>query len=223
MASSTSLRAHFDRELAELTEKVLEMGSRARASVSQAVAALLAGDADLAREVIAGDAIINDMRTMIEETCYGMLAMEQPVAGDLRHIVSALTMVNDLERIGDHAKRIAATSLRMQGEARAIPMGNLRSLSDMGLAMLDRSLAAVVSHDVEEAQAVCRMDDQADALYKQIFNVTLSYMLENPRFVGAGTYVIQVGHELERVADRATNVAERAIYAATGELMDLNV
>jgi len=151
------------------------------------------------------------------------LAMRQPVAGDMRHIVSVLTIVNELERVGDHGKRIAASSLRMSQEPRPIPMGDLKRLSDIGLSMLDRALASVASRDVAEAEAVCRADDNADALYKQIFNVTLSYMLEDPRHIGAGTYIIQVAHELERVADRATNVAERAIYAATGELVDLNV
>lgn len=217
------IRPHFDRELADLVERVLEMGSRSRRSVSQAVTALKTSDADLAREVIAGDAIINDMRFVIEKMCYSMLAMEQPVAGDMRNIVSALTIVNELERIGDHGKRIAATSLRMSAEPRTIPMGDLQRLADVGLTMLDRALAAVVSRDVADAEAVCRIDDYADALYKQIFNVTLSYMLENSRLIGAGTYVIQIAHELERVADRATNVAERAIYASTGELVDLNV
>jgi phosphate transport system protein len=217
------IRTHFDRELAFLTEKVLEMGSRARQSVAQATTALIAGDADLAREVIAGDMVVNDMRFIIEKLCYGMLAMEQPVAGDMRRIVSALTIVNDLERIGDHGKRIAAMSLRMASEPRQVPMGDLQRLSNLALSMLDDALAAVISRNVVEAEAVCRADDQADALYKQIFNVTLSYMLENPRLIGAGTYVIQVAHELERVADRATNVAERVIYAATGELVDLNV
>ena len=89
--------------------------------------------------------------------------------------------------------------------------------------MLNRALTAVISRDVVEAEAVCRLDDQADALYKQIFNVTLSYMLENPKLIGVGTYIIQVAHELERVADRATNIAERSIYATTGQLVDLNV
>ena len=217
------LRTHFDRELADLTERVLAMGSRSRQAVAQAMTALAEGDADLAREVIAGDKIINDMRFVIEKMCYGMLAMEQPVAGDMRAIVAALTITNDLERIGDHGKRIAALSLRMGSEPRIIPMGDLKRLSALGLSMLDRALAAVVSRDVVEAEAVCRMDDQADGLYKQIFNVTLSYMLENTRLIGAGTYIIQVAHELERVADRATNVAERCIYAATGQLVDLNV
>jgi phosphate transport system protein len=224
VSSQTPLRVHFDRELARLTEKVLEMGSRARQSVSQAMIALVDGNDDLAREVIAGDMVINDMRFVIEKMCYGLLALEQPVAGDMRAIVAALTIVNDLERIGDHGKRIAATSLRMSTEPRSVlPILDLQRLANLALTMLDRSLASIVSRDVVEAEAVCRLDDQADGLYKQIFNVTLSYMLENPKLIGAGTYIIQIAHELERVADRATNIAERSIYAATGQLVDLNV
>lgn len=217
------LRTRFDRELVELTERVLEMGSRARQAVSQAVTALVTSDVELAREVIAGDSVINAMRFVIERTCYAMLALEQPVAADMRHIVSALTISNDLERMGDHAKRISAMVIRMGDELKPMPLRDVKRLADIGLAMTDRALAAVVSQDVAEAKEVCQLDDQADALYKQIFNVTLSYMLENPRLVGTGTYLIQTAHELERVADRATNIAERAIYSATGELVDLNV
>ncbi len=223
-SSQPPLRAHFDRELAGLIEKVLEMGSRSRQAVSQGMVALMTRNDELAREVIAGDTVINDMRFVIEKMCYGLLAMEQPVAGDMRTIVSALIIVNDLERIGDHGKRIAAMSLRMSADPRTVvPMADLQRLADIALSMLDRASAAVISRDVVEAEAVCKMDDQADALYKQIFNVTLSYMLENPKFIGVGTYIIQIAHELERVADRATNIAERAIYATTGQLVDLNV
>ena len=180
------------------------------------------GDTDLAREVIANDLAINDLRYAIERSCYALLAQEQPVAGDMRRIVAALTMVNDLERIGDHGKRIARICLRMAGTPRPFPFGDVARLSELALAMLDRTMRALASHDVAEARAVCIDDDQVDALYKQMFNIALSHMLESSRAIAAGTYLIQVAHELERVGDRATNIAERLIYATTGELVDLN-
>ena len=217
------LRIRFDQELAELQEQVLILGSRVREAVACGVQALMDGDTERAREVIAGDLAINDLRYAIEKQCYALLAVEQPVAGDMRRIVAALTMVNDLERIGDHGKRIARICLRMDGSPRPIPMGDVQRLSELALTMLDRGLRALAAQDVAEARAVCAADDQVDALYKQMFNVALSHMLESARAIAAGTYLIQVGHELERVGDRATNIAERLIYASTGELADLNV
>jgi phosphate transport system protein len=216
-------RSHFDRELRQLREDVLSLGVQARAAVARGVQALVEGDADLAREVIAADASINRLRFDIETECYALVATEQPVARDMRVIASALTVAADLERIGDHGKRIARIYLHMLEDPREIPLGDIPRLSQIALAMLDRALQALATGDVREAREVCAADDQADALYRQAFNVALSRMLENPRLIGAGTHLIQVGHELERVADRATNVAERVIYTVTGELVDLNV
>jgi phosphate transport system protein len=243
MVSST--RIHFNRELLRLQEDVLQLGALARASVVRAVQALTRGDAELAGDVVAEDSRINDMRFEVEAECYALLATEQPVAGDMRRIVSLLTITNDLERIGDHGKKIARIFLLMNGSQRpgravpglpfadplarntdahgALPWGNALRMCELALKMLDEALHSLAANDVDEARSVCAQDDQVDALYKQMFNVTLTYMLESPRAIAPGTYQIQIGHELERVADRATNIAERLIYAATGELLDLNV
>ena len=218
----TPTRAHFTKQLTQLAEDVLHLGSMARHAVAQAMQALVTADADLAREVIAADPALNRLRYDIEGECYTLLATEQPVARDLRGIVSALTISQDLERIGDHGKKIARICLRMRSESRSLPFGDVPRIGEMSLSMLDRALAAYASDDTAAAQAVCQSDDDVDALYKQTFNVVLSYMLEYPRLIGAGTQLLQAMHELERVADRATNVAERVIYSVTGELIDLN-
>lgn len=237
---STAVRTRFEQGLAELNENVLVLGGLARQAVARSVNALTQGDPELAREVIAGDPGINQIRFDVEKRCYALLATEQPVAGDLRAIVAALIVTTDLERIGDHGKKIARIYLRMLETPRPIPspparpawpgqadgdlrLGDIPRLAEMALAMLDRSLRALAARDAVEARAVCLADDQVDALYKQTFNVILSYMLENPRLIGPATYLLQVAHELERVADRATNIGERVIYAVTGELTDLNV
>lgn len=217
-----SIRTHFDQELALLAERLLELGSRARRSIEQGVKALVANDRDLAREVVAEDASINDLRYEIEERCYSMLAMEQPVASDLRVIVAGLVIANELERIADHGKKLARICVRIAVDPRPIPMDGISRMSEIVLGMFDRVLAAMANRDAAEARAVCQVDDQVDAHYKQNFNVTLSYMLENPRAISAGTHLIQAAHELERAGDRVTNVAERLLYAVTGELMDLN-
>ncbi len=217
------IRAHFDEALARLNEDVLRLGSLAREAVRRALQALSEGDADLAREVIAADANVNALRFDVERQCYFLLVSEQPVARDMRTIVSALTVSSDLERIGDHGKKIAQTYLRMLESPRSIPLAGILQMGQMALSMLDRALEVYVTQDLGEARAICQADNEVDAYYKQTFNVILSYMLENPRLIGAGTYLLQVAHELERVADRATNVAERTIYSATGELTDMNV
>ena len=219
----TGTRARFDRELTELQERILEMGSLVETAVARGLQALVDGDADLARQVIAADADLNKMRYEIEGLCYHLLVTEQPVAGDMRMIVSAIIIVTDLERIADHGKKIARTYLRMLDDPRMVPLGDIPRLGELALGLLDRALRSVAHRDVAEARAVCLADDDVDALYKQAFNVTISYMLENPRQIAAGAHLIGVAHELERVGDRATNVAERVIYAVTGELTELNV
>jgi phosphate transport system protein len=216
------LRAHFDMELAKLNESVLDMGSRARQAVAAGVRALIENDPELAAEVIAGDVAIDEGRMRIEKQCYALLVMEQPVAGDMRQIVAALTVAGELERVGDHGKRIAKLHQRQQGLPEALPMGGVDRMCELSLKMVDRALQAWAARDVDAARQLCKDDDELDALYKQTFNVTLSYMLENTRAIGPGTYLIQVAHELERVGDRATNIAERTIYAQTGELIELN-
>jgi phosphate transport system protein len=219
----TGTRARFDRELAQLQERILALGSLAHTAVARGLQALVEDNADLAREVIAADADLNKMRYEIEELCYHLLVTEQPVAGDMRIIVSGVIIVIDLERIADHGKKIARTYLRMLDDPRKVPLGDIPRLGEMALGMLDRAMRSVANRDVQEARDVCRADDDVDALYRQVFNLTISYMLENPRLIASGAHLIGVAHELERVGDRATNVAERVIYAVTGELSDLNV
>jgi phosphate transport system protein len=216
------VRAHFEQRLAQLNEDVLQMGTLARRAVARGLQALVDSDQDLAREVIVEDVSLNRLRFELESQCYALLATEQPVASDMRVIVAALIIVNDLERVGDHGKMIARLFLRMLEDPTPIALGDIGRLGEMSLTMMDRALRALISKDVEEAQAICAADDEVDAFYKQTFNVVLSFMLENPRLIGAGTHLLQVAHELERVSDRATNVAERVIYTVTGELIDLN-
>ena len=215
-------RTHFDKLLQRLEEMVLELGSLSQAALSLAMKALVEGDQDLAREVIAADAQINDLRLTIEQECYRLLATEQPVARDMRTIVAALTVVGDLERVGDHAKKIARTYLRIMENPRPIPAADVQRLADIAIDMLGSAMRAYGTRDIPVAEAVCADDDRADALYKQIFDATLAAMLADPQQIGVGTHLLQIAHELERSADRATNIAERVIYAATGALLDLN-
>ncbi len=216
-------RAHFSRALANLQEQVLELGSRARRSVADGLAALIHEDADLARAIIAADVAINRQRYDIEFECYSLLVTEQPVASDMRIIVAALTLAGELERIADHGKKIAGTYLRMIEDPRPMPLGEVPALGELSLTMLDQALRAFAERDIAAAEAICRTDDQADAQYKRVFNAIVKQMVEDPQRIGAGTHLLGVAHELERVADRATNIAERVIYTVTGELIELNL
>lgn len=216
------IRRHFDQALTQLRENMVDLGSRARQGVALGVQSFVDNDTILAQQVIDADAAVNDLRYRIEEQCYEMLAMEQPVAVDLRTIVAALIIANELERIGDHGKKVARIVIRTATDARPVPVTGIVRMLELVLTMLDRMLAALAERDAEEARAVCLLDDQVDAHYKQLFNISLSYMFENPRAISASTYQIQVAHELERIGDRVTNVCERLVYAVTGELMDLN-
>ena len=216
-------RRHFDTQLNRLRENVLELGSRARRAVADGLRALESGDAGLAHEVIAGDVAINRLRYDIEIECYSLLATEQPVAGDMRAIMAALTIVNDLERIADHGKKIARICLRMLEDRRPVASAEVLALGETSLAMLDQVLRAFAGRDTAAAEAVCRADDQTDAQYKGAFNAIVSQMVGDPQRIGAGTHLIEAAHELERVGDCATNVAERVIYTVTGELIELNL
>ena len=219
---TAGIRSRFDSALTQLTEMLLDLGSRARQEVARGVQAYVTNDTELASEVIDADAAINLLQYGIEQLCYELLAMEQPVARDLRAIVSGLIMANEFERMADHGKKLARICLRTADDPRPLPADDIVRMSEAALGMFDRVLAALANRDVIAARAVCREDDLVDALYKLLFNTKLSAMLDDPRNISAGTYHIQVGHELERVGDRVTNVAERLVYAVTAELTDLN-
>jgi phosphate transport system protein len=217
-----SVRSHFERELIKLGERLIDMGSRARREVERGVTAFVENDIELAHQVVASDDEVNDLRYRIEEQCYLMLAMEQPVASDMRAIVAGLIIANEFERIGDHGKKLARMAIRIAADPRPIPLSGITRMGEIVLHMFDQLLVAMANRDAAAARAVCDIDDEVDAHYKQLFNLSLSYMLENARAISAGTYQIQAAHELERAGDRMTNVAERLVYAVTGELMDLN-
>jgi phosphate transport system protein len=221
--ATKQLRVDFRKELGILAAAVQELGRASQGEVEQALTALLHDDRELARLVIDGDAAVNQMRFEIERACYELLATEAPVASDLRAIVATLSITSDLERIADHGKKIARTALRLSGIPLPGSVANVELLAHLALIMVVRALHALETRDLGEAHLVCQADDEVDALYRQTFDALLAAMRDNNLTVAAGTYLIQAAHELERVADRATNIAERVIYTVTGDLVELNV
>lgn len=218
------MRTEFERDLAELRSLILQMGERIVDAVEEAMRSLEANDLSRAQRVIDGDAEINDLRFQIEEMALAAIARQQPAAKDLRVIVAALNIVLDLERMGDHAAGIAKTVDRMAGEDHSLqPPASLRKIHAMALGMLQDVLQTYRKLDPQRAKELARRDDHIDDQYRQLFRELLQTMAEDPVHTERGLYLLFAGHNLERIADRVTNVAERVVFIKSGEMKELNV
>ncbi len=210
-------RNEFGRDLRFLQEELLAVGSMVEKAIANAVDALKRRDLDLSRQVVLDDGIIDARRYDIEERCVNLIAMQQPMATDLRMIIAILQIIGELERMGDYAGGIAKISLAMGNDPPIKPLIDIPRMADMASQMLRRSLDSLVDRDIIAAQGVRADDDEVDALYDQIYRELLTFMLEDPRTITRATYLLWVAHDLERIADRATNIAKRVIYLVTGE------
>jgi len=215
-------RSLFDRQLIEIRDNILRMGELVDASIARALEALKNQDHDLARQVIGDDAIINNLRFTVEEECLTTIATQQPAATDLRVVISAMNIVNDLERMADHSTGIAKTVLRMGHEPLLKPLIDLPGMAEAARDMLRRGLDAFVNRDVAAARAVAAEDDEIDHLYRAIFDELLAIMAHDPASIPRGTYLLWCAHNLERMGDRVTNIAERVIFMMTGTMKELN-
>jgi len=213
------LERHFHQELEALKEQLLGMGGRAEAIVNKAVEALKRRDAGLAQAVFDDDRALDRMEVEIEERCIGLLALQQPMAGDLRFLTSALKISNDLERIGDHAVNIAEGAVSLAGMPQLKPLVDIPRMADLALTMLREALDAFVHRDAATARRICLRDDAVDDLNRQLFRELVSYMIEDPSTVGRALELIRVAHNLERVADMATNVAEEVVFIAEARII----
>ena len=217
------LRQSFDRELHRLQDEMLVLGSMVEKAIIRSVEALKNRDLEAARQIVADDLKINRKRFDIEEECIQLVATQQPMAGDLRVIVSVLHIIVDLERMADHAEGIARITIMMGGEPPLKPLIDIPRMADKAVEMLRRSLVAFINRDVEEARRICEEDDLVDGLYDQVYRELLTYMLQDPRNITRATYLLWAAHNLERIADRATNICERVVFLATGKMEELNV
>jgi len=218
----TLIRSHFDQELRGIQDELLRMGSLLNAAINQAIRALATRDVTLARQVIADDAQINTLRFEIEERCTTVIATQQPAATDLRAIVAAMHIVSDLERMADHAAGIAKVVVKMGDEPLLKPLIDIPRMADECHNMINKSLDAYLNRDAEAARAVAARDDIIDDLYQQIFRELLTFMLEDPTTTSRALYLLFVAHNLERIGDRAVNIAERVIYLTSGLMKELN-
>ena len=208
---------HFHDELSHLKVRLLTMSGEAEAALGLAVEALLERDAAKAAEVIANDRGIDDMEMEIEEQCIDLLALQQPMARDLRMITSALKIANDLERVGDHAVNIAESTQRLTQVRPIAPEPELVEMARIARDMLSDALEAFVRGDAAAGREVCRRDDKVDALHSSVFRILLTHMMEDPHTIGAGMDLFLVSRNLERVADLATNIGEDVVFLVEGK------
>ena len=216
-------RQTLDRELGHLQDEMLILGSMVEKAITSSVEALKKRDQEAARQIIADDLKINRKRFDIEEECIQLVATQQPIAGDLRTIVSVLHVIVDLERMADHAEGIARITLMIGDEPPLKPLVDVPRMAEKAVDMLRRSLEAFIHRDAETARRICDEDDEVDALYDQVYRELLTYMIADPRTINRATYLLWVAHNLERIADRVTNICERVIFMVTGKMEELNI
>ena len=217
------VRQSFEQALQRLQDDILLLGSMTEQAVTRSVEALRERDVALARQIIADDMRINQKRFAIEDTCVDIIARQQPMARDLRKITAALIIANELERMADHAQGISKINVMMGDEPLLKPLVDIPRMAEKGVAMTHAALEAFVRGDVEQAKGVAGEDDEVDALYDQIYRELLVFMLNDSRTISRATWLLWVAHNLERVADRATNICERVVFMVTGELVEYNV
>ncbi len=216
-------RVTFDKSLAELKNDMLGLGSMVEKAVDQSIEALKRRDLVLAQQVINADMMINMKRFEIEERATNLIATQQPMAKDLRTILAILTIIYELERIGDHAEGIGKIVLLIGDEPPIKPLIDLPRMAQKANSMLRRSLTAFMEQDIETAKQITSEDDEVDALTDQVYRELLLFMMQDPKTVTQATRLIWVSHNLERIADRVTNICERAIFMVTGKYEELNV
>ena len=216
-----SIRLTFDQDLQALRDKVIRLGSMVDTAIGRSMQALKERDRLLAERVIANDEKINQLRFEIEKDSVVLIARQQPNAHDLRLIVAAMNIVLDLERMGDHAAGIATIVLRMGVEPLLKPLIDLPRMTQISQEMLRASLDAFTEENAAKALTITERDDEVDQLYTQIFRELVTFMVEDPRTVTRAMYLLFCAHNVERIADRVTNICERVVFAATGQLDEI--
>lgn len=217
------VRTNIENQLDEIQDDILALASMVEKAITHAIDALRDRDLEASQAVVAFDDVIDEKRFDIEERCVDFLALQQPAARDLRWVIALLHIAVELERMGDYAEGIGKISLMMGDEPPLKPLIDIPRMADMSITMLRQSIDSLVTRDIDLARQVCDADDDVDALHEQIYNELLLYMIKDPRSIQRATYLLWVTHDLERTADRATNIAERVIYLVTGKMLDLNL
>ena len=215
------IRTVFHKRLRDIQDDVLAMGSMVEKATSYSIEALKERDLDKAHEIIADDLKINNKRFNIEEKCVQLIATQQPMASDLRAIVSVLNIITEIERIGDYAEGTAKIVIMIGDEPPLKPLIDIPRMAEKVNNMLHRSLDALINHDAGAARQIATEDDEVDNLYDLVFRELLTFMVEDPKTITRATRLIWVAHNLERSADRVTNICERVVYLVTGKMEEI--
>lgn len=214
-------RTAFHKHLHEVEEDILAMGGMVVKAIDRSIEALKDRNSTLAHQIIADDSQINKQRFSIEDKCIGLIATQQPMASDLRIIVAVLNIITELERIGDYAEGIAKIVVMIGDEPPLKPLIDIPRMGEITLDMINKSLESFVKRDVELAMKVVSLDSVVDGLYDQVFRELLTFMMVDPKTTNRATRLIWVAHNLERAADRATNICERVVFTVTGKMEEI--
>jgi phosphate transport system protein len=215
-------RETFTESMKELEGRLLAMGDLVDKAIQRSIQALAARDAALANQIIADDYHINRAQRDIDEQCLVLIATQQPLAGDLRTILTIYSIAAELERMGDHAEGIAKITVRMADQPILKPLIDIPRMAERSRHMLRGQLQAFIDHDVETARRLSTEDSEVDALYDQVYRELLIFMMNDPHTITRATYLMWVAHNLERISDRTTNIGEATIFLVTGAVEELN-
>jgi phosphate transport system protein len=215
------LRKTFESELQKVKDDVLLLGSMVEQTILDSVAALKKRDLKAAERILLFDREINTKRFAIENKLMVLIATQQPMAHDLRLLASSMEIISELERMGDYAKGIANINLRMGDQPLLKPLIDIPRMAEIGVSMLHRALTAFATEDLDLARAIPVEDDQVDGLYNQIYRELMTIVIQDPKTIERANWLLWVAHNLERVADRVTNICERTVFIATGEMTEI--
>ena len=210
-------REDFERNLKQVQDEVVQLSSMVEKAIFKSIDSLKRRDLGASQQVIDEDDIIDAKQEAIENRCIDLIALESPMAVDLRVIIAAMMVANELERMGDYAEGIAKISLAMGELPPLKPLIDIPRMADKAVDMLRRSIESYVNRDIVTAKGVFHDDDEVDEMYEQVYRELLTYMMRDPTTIQRATYLLWVSHDLERVADRTTNIAERVMFLVTGK------
>lgn len=215
-------RETLDRQIHQLQDEVLLLGSMVEQALADAIDSLNRRDQEAAHRIHHGDQLINEKRFAIENATLILIATQQPMAHDLRFLAAILEVITELERMGDYAKGIAKITIDLGDENISIPSREFSHMADLAISMLHSSLSAFITEDTQLALSIPPEDDQVDALYNKVYHKLVTDMIANPESIDRTNLLMWVSHNLERTADRAVNICERTIFIASGELYELS-
>jgi phosphate transport system protein len=216
------IRKTFESEIQHLKDEIIVLGSMVEQSIVDSVEALKNRDIQASKRVIELDNRINAKRFALENETMVLIATQQPMARDLRVLASVLEVISELERMGDYGKGIGVINIRMGSQPLLKPLVDIPRMAQIGTSMLHRALTAFINEDVEAARAIPPEDDQVDELYEQIYRELMTFIMEDPKNIERANWLLWASHNLERFADRVTNICERTVFIVTGEIKEID-